>query len=272
VQLEGKVALITGGGTGIGAAIARRFAAEGASVVIMGRRREPLEGVAAQVGCVAFCGDAADPDDARDAVAAAVDHFGGLDIVIANAGKGHMNAALEATDEQLAESVRSNITSHFCIVRAALPQLIERRGSVVVVSSVAGIGAGPRIAVYTTSKHAILGLVRSLARDYGPQGVRVNALCPGWVKTSVTEEVVGVLMERDGITREQAYDVASRYVPLRRPGRPEEMASVCLFLASEESSFMTGAVLVADGGAHVVDVGTLAFDTDQAEAHVASTT
>jgi meso-butanediol dehydrogenase/(S,S)-butanediol dehydrogenase/diacetyl reductase len=259
VQLEGKVALITGGGTGIGAAVARRFVNEGASVVLMGRRRELIEAVAREVGGVAVTGDSAEPEDARAAVGQAVDAFGGLDIVIANAGKGHMNAALDTTDDQLAESWRCNVMSHFSLVRAALPQLIERRGSVVLVSSVAGILAGPRIAAYTTSKHAIPGLARSLARDYGPDGVRVNALCPGWVRTEVTEEIVGALMERDGVTRDEAYAQATRHVPLRRPAAPEEMASICLFLASDESSFVTGSVIVADGGAHTVEVGTLAF-------------
>jgi meso-butanediol dehydrogenase/(S,S)-butanediol dehydrogenase/diacetyl reductase len=259
MQLEGKVALITGGGTGIGAAVARRFTDEGASVVLMGRRREFVESVAGEVDGLAVTGDAADPGDAAAAVAAAVESYGGLDVVIGNAGKGHRNPAHETTDDQLLESWRSNVLSHFSVVRAALPRLVERRGSVVLVSSVAGILAGPGIAAYTTSKHAIPGLVRSLARDYGPDGVRVNALCPGWVQTSVTEEVIGALMERDGITRDEAYALATRHVPLRRPAVPEEMASICLFLASDESSFITGSVIVADGGAHTVEVGTLAF-------------
>jgi NAD(P)-dependent dehydrogenase (short-subunit alcohol dehydrogenase family) len=259
VQLQGKVALITGGGIGIGAAVARRFAAEGASVVVMARRAELVESVASEIGGEAVCGDAAEPEDARRAVQRAVQRFGGLDVVVANAGQGHMNAVGETTDEQWAESWRANPTTAFCTMRAALPQLIERRGSAVLIASVAGILAGPRIAAYTTSKHAILGLTRSLARDYGPQGVRVNAICPGWVRTSVTDGIVTMIAEREGVEIEQARSRLTRHVPLQRMADPAELASVCLFLASPQSSFMTGAVLIADGGAHVVEVGTLAF-------------
>jgi meso-butanediol dehydrogenase / (S,S)-butanediol dehydrogenase / diacetyl reductase len=247
VQLQGKVALITGGGIGIGAAVARRFAAEGASVVVMARRAELVKEVAAEIGGEAVCGDAAEPEDARRAVARAVKRFGGLDVVVANAGQGHMNAVAETTDEQWAESWHANPTTAFCTMRAAL------------IASVAGILAGPQIAAYTTSKHAILGLTRSLARDYGPQGVRVNAICPGWVRTSVTEGIVTMIAEREGVEIEQARSRLTRHVPLQRMADPDELASVCLFLASPQSSFVTGAVLIADGGAHVVEVGTLAF-------------
>ncbi len=127
------------------------------------------------------------------------------------------------------------------------------------ISSVAGILAGPRIAAYTTSKHAIIGLARSLARDYGPLGVRVNAICPGWVRTDVTEGIVEMIAEREGLDREDARSRLTRHVPLQRMAEPDELAAVCLFLASPQASFMTGAVLIADGGAHVVEVGTLAF-------------
>jgi NAD(P)-dependent dehydrogenase (short-subunit alcohol dehydrogenase family) len=260
MQLEGKVALITGGGTGIGAAVARRFVAEGASVVLMGRRAELINAVAAEVGGEAVHGDAGEPDDARRAVERARERFGGLDIVIANAGQGHMNAAVETTDQQWAESWHANPTTAFCTMRAALPSLIERRGAAVLISSVAGIGAGPRIAAYTTSKHALIGLTRSLARDYGPVGVRVNAICPGWIKTSVTEGIVAMVADRAGVPIEEARARLAHHTPLQRMAEPEELASVCLFLASSEASFITGAILIADGGAHVVDVGTLAFE------------
>jgi meso-butanediol dehydrogenase / (S,S)-butanediol dehydrogenase / diacetyl reductase len=259
MRLQGKVALITGGGIGIGAAVARRFAAEGASVVVMARRAELVQAVAAEVGGEAVVGDAAEPSDAARAVETACRRFGGLDVVVANAGQGHMNAAGETSDEQWAESWRANPTTGFCTMRAALPALIERRGAAVMIASVAGIGAGPRIAAYTTSKHAVIGLTRSLARDYGPYGVRVNAVCPGWVSTSVTEGIVEMVAEREGLEVDHARSRLVRHVPLQRMAEPDELASVCLFLASSEASFVTGAVVIADGGAHVVDVGTLAF-------------
>jgi NAD(P)-dependent dehydrogenase (short-subunit alcohol dehydrogenase family) len=259
MQLDGKVALITGGGTGIGAAVARRFVAEGASVVLMGRRGDLIEAVATEVGGVAFTGDAAQPDDARRVVELASERFGGLDIVVANAGAGTMNAAVETTDEQWTQSWLANPTSAFCTMRAALPALIERRGAAVLISSVAGVGAGPSIAAYTTTKHAVIGLTRSLARDYGPLGVRVNVICPGWVKTEVTEGIVGMIGERAGVSIEASRERLTRHTPLKRMAEPEELASVVLFLASPESSFVTGAVIIADGGAHVVDIGTIGF-------------
>jgi NAD(P)-dependent dehydrogenase (short-subunit alcohol dehydrogenase family) len=259
MQLEGKVALITGGGTGIGAAVAQRFVAEGASVVLMGRRAELIEAVAEQTGGLAFAGDAADAHDTAAAVELARARFGGLDVVIANAGAGTMNAAVETTDEQWLESWRANPTSAFVTMRAALPSLIERRGSAVLISSVAGIGAGPAIAAYTTTKHAVIGLGRSLARDYGPHGVRVNVICPGWIKTEVTERLVKMVADRGGSSVEEARERLTAHTPLGRMAEPAELAGVVLWLAAADSTFVTGSVIIADGGAHIVDVGTVGF-------------
>lgn len=260
MQLEGKVALVSGGGTGIGAAIADRFRREGAQVVITGRRREPLEAVAVATGASIFVGDAGVAADAAAAVRHAVEEFGGLDIVVANAGGHGLGSILDTDDEAWALAVHSNLTTAFVLSREAMPSLIERRGSIVIVSSLAGVFAGPRVVGYTTTKHALVGLTRSLARDYGPHGVRTNVVCPGWVKTPMADEQMDVLVERDGITREEAYLEATSEVPLRRPAEVGEIASVCLFLASSESSIVNGAVLLADGGAHVVDLPTLVFD------------
>lgn len=260
MQLEGKVALVSGGGTGIGAAIADRFRREGAQVVITGRRREPLEAVAAATGASIFVGDAGVAKDAAAAVRSAVEEFGGLDIVVANAGGHGLGSLLDTDDESWALAVHSNLTTAFVLSREAMPSLIERRGSIVIVSSLAGVFAGPRVVGYTTTKHALVGLTRSLARDYGPQGVRTNVVCPGWVKTPMADEQMDVIVGRDGVTREEAYLEATSEVPLRRPAEASEIASVCLFLASSESSIVNGAVLLADGGAHIVDLPTLVFD------------
>lgn len=259
MRLEGKVALVSGGGTGIGAAVARRFAQEGAKVVVVGRRAAPLEAVAAD-GIAAFVGDAASAEDARGAVAAAVERFGALDIVVPNAGGHGLGSALDTDDEGWEEAVRSNLTTAFVLSREALPSLIERKGAIVIVSSLAGVFAGPAVVGYTATKHALVGLTRSLARDYGPQGVRVNVVCPGWVRTAMADDQMDTLATRDGISRDGAYAMVTSEVPLRRPAEPEEIASICLFLASPESSIMTGAVVMADGGASVVDLPTLAFE------------
>jgi NAD(P)-dependent dehydrogenase (short-subunit alcohol dehydrogenase family) len=257
--LEGKVALVSGGGTGIGAAVARRFVAEGAQVVVMGRRAEPLSDVARATGAVAFAGSASSSEDARAAVAFAVECFGGLDVVVPNAGAHHGRDALGTDDSEWAASIDSNLTSAFVIVREALPQLIERRGSIVIVGSLASHFAGPGVVGYTTTKHALIGLARSLARDYGPHGVRANVVCPAWTRTPMADEIMDELAERDGLDREGAYGVVTKHTPLRRAATAEEIASVCHFLASDESSAVTGAFLMADGGASTVDLPTIAF-------------
>jgi meso-butanediol dehydrogenase / (S,S)-butanediol dehydrogenase / diacetyl reductase len=261
MRLDGKVALITGGGTGIGAATAERMRAEGAEVVVMGRRRDLLERVGAETGAVAMVGDAASAEDAIAVVQTAVDRFGGLDVVVAGAGGGGSGSALGTDDQAWAEGLRSNLTTAFVIVRESLPALLERgAGSMVIVSSLAGLFAGPAMVGYVTAKHALLGLTRSLARDYGPRGIRVNAVSPGWVRTPTGDEQMEILAERDGISREEAYTLVSSRVPLRRPAAPEEIASVIAFLASDDSSFVTGSMIVADGGASAVDVPTLPFE------------
>jgi NAD(P)-dependent dehydrogenase (short-subunit alcohol dehydrogenase family) len=259
MRLDGKVALVTGGGTGIGAAAAQRLAREGAAVVVMGRRREPLDAVAAEAGGIAVAGDASAAADAERAVAAAVERYGGLDVLVANAGGEGGGAAGEADDATWHAGLQANLTSCFVCARAALPQLVERRGSIVIVSSIAALASGPRMAGYSTAKAGLLGLMRSLAVDYGPRGVRVNAICPGWVRTPMADREMDDLASTRGGTREEAYATVTAAVPLRRAADPDEIAAVCAFLASEDASYVSGSVLVADGGTSAVDVGTLPF-------------
>jgi len=251
--------LVTGGGTGIGAATARRFARDGAGVVVMGRRPEPLGAVAAEVGGIAVAGNASSTADAERAVAAAVERFGGLDVLVANAGGEGGGAAGNADDAAWETGLQANLTSCIVSVRAALPQLVERGGSIVIVSSIAALASGPRMAGYSTAKAGLLGLMRSLAVDYGPSGVRVNAVCPGWVRTPMADREMDDLASMRGGTREEAYAAATAAVPLRRAANADEIAAVCAFLASGDASYVSGSVIVADGGTSAVDVGTLAF-------------
>ena len=251
MRLGGQVALVTGGGSGIGAAVARRFAAEGALVVVMGRRPFPLEEVVAGTGGLAVPGDVTSPADVGRAIEAAVGRFGGLDVVVNNAG-----SESDGWDESLAV----HVTAPYVVAEAAAPHLAARGGGAIVnVSSVAGLVAGPGGSAYGTSKGAVIALTRSLAVRYGPQGIRVNALCPGWVRTPMSEREMDSLAAAQGIDREDAFRLVSSHVPLRRVAEPEEIAVCCLFLASREASFVTGAVLVADGGSTAVDVAMLAF-------------
>ena len=262
MRLEGKVAIVSGGGTGIGAATARRFVAEGAHVVVTGRRSEPIEAVAAETGGLAVPGDVTDPEHAPAVMAAVIERFGGVDIVVANAGVGFGGSAGDVDDERWNRTMDVNLTGAMRLVRAALPTLLERAGgSIVLVSSISGMVASTESAAYVTSKHALIGLARSLAVDYGPRGIRTNALCPGWVVTAMADESADELAEIRGITRDEAYRLGTENVPLRRPATADEMAACVLFLASDESSYVNGACLVADGGTAVVDAGALAWDT-----------
>ena len=261
MRLDGQVALVTRGGSGIGAATARRFADAGAHVLALGRRRDLVEAVAAETEGVAVVGDASSPADARRAVDAAVERFGRLDVVVANAGGDGAGAVLDADDAAWAAAMQSNLTSCFVSVRESLPPLLETRGRIVIVASVAALGSGPDMAGYVTAKTALLGLTRSLAVDYGPSGVRVNAICPGWVRTPMADSEMDDLAARRSVDREEAYALATANVPLRRAADPDEIAAVALFLASDASSYVTGSAVVADGGHTAVDVGTLAFAT-----------
>ncbi len=260
--VQGRVVVITGGGTGIGAAVAERYASEGADVVLVGRRPGPIEEVAAAVGGTAIVADASDGESARAAVAQVIEKFGRLDVLVANAGGHGFNAVGDTDDATWESAIKVNLTTAFVMARESLPALIESRGQIVVISSLAGHFAGPNVAGYTATKHALLGLTRSMARDYGKQGVRVNAVCPGWTRTPMADAEMDEFMTHvpEISSREEAYGRVTRDVPLKRVGEPAEIASVVRFLGSDESSYMTGAVLLVDGGAHVVDLPTISFE------------
>jgi meso-butanediol dehydrogenase/(S,S)-butanediol dehydrogenase/diacetyl reductase len=261
MQLEGKVAIVSGGGTGIGAATAWRFAREGAHVVVTGRRPEPIRAVAEEVGGLAVAGDATDPAHAAEVVEKAVRQYGGIDVVVANAGTGLGGSAGDVSDDDWGQTIDVNLTGPLLLVRAALPALLEGGGgSIVLVSSVSGLVTDGGSAAYVASKTGLLGLMRSLAYDYGPRGIRTNAVCPGWVETPMGDESMDELAAQRGISREEAYLLATEHVPMRRPATADEIASCCLFLASSEASIVNGAALVADGGSTVVDVAGIAFD------------
>jgi meso-butanediol dehydrogenase / (S,S)-butanediol dehydrogenase / diacetyl reductase len=262
MRLEGKVAIVSGGGTGIGAATAAMFAREGASVAITGRRPEPLDEVARQTGGLPLPGDTAARDDVEAAVAATVERFGSLDVVVANAGIGLGGAVAEVTDTNWTRTLDVNLTGAMLLVRSALPHLVRRGGgAIVLVSSVSGMVSGPRSAAYEVSKAGMLALTRSVAVDYGPLGVRCNAVCPGWIRTPMGDRAVDEIAEEQGVSLEDAYVLVNEPVPLRRAGTPEEVAACCAFLASHEASYVNGAALVVDGGATVVDVTSLPWSS-----------
>jgi len=259
-RFANQVAFITGGGTGIGAAVARQFTAEGGKVVLMGRRLEPLQAVAGPLGGIAVAGDAADAKEVRHALAQACEAFGGVDVLVANAGGHGLGNVVETDDASWALATRLNLDTAFVCMREALPELIERRGNIVVLSSLAGHFAGPAVAGYVTMKHALIGLTRSVARDYGREGVRVNAVCPGWVRTPMADEQMQVLVDKYHLANvDAAYAMVTRDVPLGRPATADEVADAVLFFASKQAAMITGTSLLVDGGASAVDLPTLAF-------------
>jgi NAD(P)-dependent dehydrogenase (short-subunit alcohol dehydrogenase family) len=251
-----RVALVTGGGTGIGAAVARRLAADGYAVAVTGRRPGPIEEVARETGGLAVVSDTGDAADAGRAVAETVDRFGGLDALVLNAGIGGEGSLLDLDPETFESVFRTNVTGAFLVARAAIPHLLERRGSVVSVASVSALRAAPASLAYCSSKAALTMLTRCIALDHGPDGVRANCLCPGWVRTPMADGEMDSL----GLgSREDAYAAATQDVPLRRASSPEEIAGCVAWLLSEDASYVNGAVIPVDGGVTIVDVGTLAF-------------
>ena len=264
MRLEGKTALVTGGGTGIGAAIADRFVAEGAKVCISGRRKERLEQQAAAfpAGCVLACpGDVSIYEDVRTMVAATLDFGGRIDILVNNAAYDVYGVITEVDPEEWQRVMSVNLNGPYMLMKETLPHMIENGGgSVINIASIGGIRCMAGSPAYGTSKAGLIHLTKAVALDYGPFGVRSNVVCPGATRTEMFEDTLGKVAHAKGTDIESLLKQFSAPVPLRRVSNPDEMAGVCAFLASEDSSFMTGAVLVVDGGAIIVDVAGVSND------------
>jgi NAD(P)-dependent dehydrogenase (short-subunit alcohol dehydrogenase family) len=192
---------------------------------------------------------------------AAAREMGGVDSLITCAGGEGFGTLLEVDHDTFEAHMRLNLTTAVVSVRETLPAIIERGGgSVVVVSSVAGLTAAGALITYTTAKTALLGFVRSVAVDYGPRGVRVNAVCPGGTRTRMLQPAIDTVARQRGIGEDEAIAAMNVGTPLGRFADPAELAAVNLFLASDDASFVTGATIVADGGQSAVNVGMLALD------------
>lgn len=254
-----KVALVTGGGSGIGAAVARRLAADGYAVAVTGRRAGPIREVAAELGGLAIVADTGVVVDAQRSVAETVERFGGLDALVCNAGIGGEGSLRELDPATWDDVLRVNLTGPFLVARAAIDELAARRGSIVTVSSAAGLRASTDSLAYCSSKAGLAMLTQCIAVDHGPEGVRANCICPGWVRTPMADAEMDALGEALGADREAAYEACVADVPLRRAASPEEIAATVAWLLSDEAAYVNGAVLPVDGGHTPVDVGTVAF-------------
>jgi meso-butanediol dehydrogenase/(S,S)-butanediol dehydrogenase/diacetyl reductase len=261
-RLEGQVALITGAESGMGAATARRFAAEGARLVLVGLRPAPLQQVADELDAVAAPGDAADASVVDAAVGEAIRHFGRLDVLTTCAGQatfGDGDALADVTDARWEQGMRANLHTAVVSARAALPSLMVNGGSIVVVASIGAISSGPNSAVYTTAKTGLIGLVRAIAVDYGRHGVRANAVCPGPTRSPMSDGIVGEYAADRGISRDAAYAELGAHVPLPGPCEPEEIAAACLFLASPDAAGITGVTLPVDHGQSALSQAAIPF-------------
>ena len=248
-RLAGKIALITGGGTGIGRACAGMFAREGARVAVAGRRREPLEAAVREIveaggEALAVECDVTKRAQVESAIRATVERFGALNCVVNNAGALLVGTAEETSDADWARVMAANLTGTFLVSRAALPELRRSGGGAIVnIASVLGLIAMKQRAAYTASKSGVVGLTRAMALDHAAEGIRVNCICPAIVET----ELVRALYKKQA-DPEAALRARVTTLPLGRLGKPEDVAHLAVFLASEESSWLTGAALPLDGG------------------------
>jgi NAD(P)-dependent dehydrogenase (short-subunit alcohol dehydrogenase family) len=249
MRLEGKVALITGGTSGIGSATAIRFAQEGAKVAITGRNPERgeqvVQDIVASGGEALFIrSDVRKAEDCRQAVDLTLERFGRIDVLFNNAGVFHPKSIPDCTEEEWDETIDSSLKGAFLMSKYTLPSMIENgSGSIIHTSSGWGVLGGDKAAAYCAAKGGLIVMAKAMAIDHGPQGIRVNCVCPG--------DVLTPMLSDDAAKRGMSWDdyaVGAAERPLGRIGSPEDIANAVLYLASDESSFVTGDALVVDGG------------------------
>lgn len=245
-HLEGKTALVTGAATGMGRATAERFAREGAKCVLFGLGGRLLDETASICGGVAVHGDVANESNVLQAVEACGSR---LDVVVNAAGIILLDDPLTITNANWDKTFAVNVTGSMLVCRAALPKMIASGGGAIVnLTSVAAFDGGAGMASYSASKAALVSYTRSIAYAHGIDGVRANTLAPGWVRTPMSEMEMDLAARENGTSREAEFAARANRIALGRIAEPAEIAACALFLASPESSFVTGSTLVADGG------------------------
>lgn len=247
-RLGGRVAVITGGEGSLGMAVARTFVGEGARVVLAGIDEDRLREAWRELGPdAAHCviADVTNADHVRHAVQAALTRFGRLDIVVSNAGVFGVTAPVaEYPEAEFDRVLAVNVRGSFLVCKHSVPYICDG-GSVIITSSVVGLTSDARIAAYATAKHALVGLMRTLAKEVAPRGIRVNTIHPGPIDNDFQHRIE---MAATGQDRDPAERIFNQMIPLGRHARPEEVARTVLFLASDDSTFVTGAALAVDGG------------------------
>jgi NAD(P)-dependent dehydrogenase (short-subunit alcohol dehydrogenase family) len=255
-RLTGKVAVITGAAGGIGQAVARLFAAEGATVVLVDLNEAGLQSAVQAVGAdVAsyVVADATQPDQVQSYVDAAVERHGGIDVFVANAGiEGEIHPIPDYPVDVFDRVLAVNVRGVWLGLKYAIPAMSDRGGgSIIITSSTAGIRGSKGMSAYVTSKHAVIGLMRTAAVECAPMGVRVNCVNPAPIETRMMRSIEEMAVSAPGSlssTVDEAKRASAARIPLQRYGNPEEVGNMMLFLASDESSFCTGGVYMVDGG------------------------
>jgi NAD(P)-dependent dehydrogenase (short-subunit alcohol dehydrogenase family) len=255
MNLDGKVALITGGARGIGAAIAKRFIADGAKVVISDIEKGGLEKTAQSLksNMVATCaGDVTNFDEVQKMVKETVKFGGKINVLVNNAGIDPGGSILDIDVALWKKILDVNLNGPFLCMRAAIPEMIKQGGgSIVNIASLAGVRCLPSMPAYCASKGGLIQLALQAALEYGPKGIRSNVVAPGATRT---EMLINAMKGLSEAIKKDAFEVLTESVPLRRAATPDEISGACSFLASDDSAFVTGAVLLVDGGAAIVDV------------------
>lgn len=254
-MMEGDVAIVTGAGRGIGKAIAKQFAAQGAKVVLAARSENELQEAASEIAStggssLAVATDIADKASVENLVARAIAKYGKVDVLVCNASTFESVPFMQMSDEVWERILRVNLTGTYHCIKSALPSMIEQRyGRIITVSSIIGKVGLPFYAAYSASKHAILGLTKCVAREVAKLGITANAICPGIVETSMKEQFVAQDSQHLKMTPEQYVDFLKHVVPLGRFMQPDEIASLAVYMASREAAGMTGQAVNLCGGA-----------------------
>ena len=247
-RLQGKVAIVTGAGTGIGRACALAMAREGARLALVGRRHEKLQELARDIGdssqTITIAADVSKKPDIENLLARTVARFGSINVLLNNAGVLHIGNVEQITEEQWDETFNVNVRGLWMLSRAVLPQMRKAGGGAIInVASVLGINGARNRASYAPSKGAVVLLTKCMAIDHGHENIRVNAICPSFVETDLTAAVLRSIPDPQAVRRER---IALH--PLGRLGQPEDIAGLAVYLASDESSWVTGSVFPVDGG------------------------